>query len=160
EAVAIVVEPGCTGGPLPRVLHAGLVGDICKGTVVIIVIESARRIASDIEILIAVVVEVRRCHPHAVEVQLVETGSGRDVFKPAVTEVAIQGIPEWKRALAMRRFSTVYEKNVEQSVVVKIAKRDTSAHGFDEKSIGRLTTELLPGNSGLCSDVRKDFIGS
>jgi len=55
----------------------------------------------------------------------------------------------------MRRFSTVYEKHVEQSVVVRIEERDTSAHGFDEKSIGRLTTELLPGNSGLFRDVRK-----
>ena len=127
----------------------------------IIVIKSARRIAGDIEILITVVVEIRCSHTHAVEAQLVETSFGRDVFKPAVSLVAIQGITEWKRALAMRRFSTVHEKNVEQSVVIlDIEEPDTSAHGFDEKSIGRLTTELLPGNSGLFSDVRKDFIGS
>src|SRR5947208_3427333 len=89
ETIPIVVEPGCTSSPLPRALHAGLVSDICKGPVAIVVIKSARGIAGGIEVLIAVVVEICRSHPHAIEVQLLETGFGRDIFKLAVAQVSI-----------------------------------------------------------------------
>src|SRR5207248_5614745 len=89
EAIAIVVEPGGTSRPLPRVLHAGIVSDICKGPVAIVVIKSARGIAGGIEVLIAVVVEICRSHAHAIEIQLLETGFGRDIFKFAVAQVSI-----------------------------------------------------------------------
>src|SRR5579859_4668752 len=88
--VLVVIKPARAGGPATFVGHAGLLRDVGKRSVAVVVIEDGAPVAGDIEIRIAVVVKVTHGHPLAVKTLGAHSGFFRDVGKSAVAIVVIK----------------------------------------------------------------------
>src|SRR5258708_27348758 len=83
-AVLVVVEPAGAGGPCTFVGHASFVGHIAKGAITVVMIEDCSAVPSDIEIRIAVIIEIRDSHALSVVSFTAETGSVSNIRKRSI----------------------------------------------------------------------------
>jgi hypothetical protein len=57
----------------------------------------------------------------------------------------------------MKCFATVDEEDIFESVAVEIQERHPATHGFNQKTIRRLTAELLPVDARPLRDVSENL---
>src|SRR5262249_48614514 len=137
---AVIVEPGGAGRPLARVLHPSLFRDLGERPIPVVVKQRAGGIAGDKQIGVAVVVVVADGDSHSVKILAIDSGFGGDLLELAVPQVAIQRVAHGSGAFAARCFAAIYEKNVQQSVVVEVQESYSASHRLDEKAVRGLAT--------------------
>ena len=89
-AIFVVIEPSGAGGPSAFVGDAGFGGDIGEGSVAVVVIENGAAVAGDVEIGIAVVIEIADRNALAVVSFAADAGFFGDVGKSSVAVVVIE----------------------------------------------------------------------
>ena len=137
--IAIDVDKSCGSTPI-ALDQARLLTDIGKGAVALIAPQARVPIAGDNDILIAIIVIIRRCHPHAIQ-RLIETALLRHITKCAIALIAIQAHGRlWLLSLS-RPTAAVYEQNVEPSIAVVIEEPSPGTHSF--------RVPFLPSSPGL-----------
>ena len=105
-------------------------------------IENIFSVAGDVQIGEAVVVVIADGHSHAVVAVsgIGQAGFFRDVGETAVFVLPVEAVPV-ARILAIEILrqphgtgyaSAIYQKNIEQSVVVVIEQCDSAGHGLDQ----------------------------
>src|SRR5262249_37560016 len=80
----------------------------------------------------------------------------RHIFELAIAKVTVERVAHGLWALTSWRLASVQQKDIEQSVLIEIEKRDSATFGFNQICVGRLAVEPLPVNSGLLGDVTED----
>src|SRR5713101_3531987 len=90
-AVFVVVKPSCAGGPAALVGDTGLGGDIGEGAIAIVVVENGAAVAGDVDVRVAIVVEVTDGHALAVMPFAADPRFFGDVAERTITVVVIQG---------------------------------------------------------------------
>ena len=70
----------------------------------------------------------------------------------------VERVANENRALAVRSFPAVHEKEVLETVTVEIQERHTTAHGFNQKAVWRFPAEVAPRNTSLFCDISEDFL--
>ena len=133
--------------------------NIGESTVAIVVKESAGGKTGHIQIREAIVIEITDSDSHPVEVDVIHTSLGCDIFELPVAQVAVKRILYRIRALAAGSLASIHEANIRQSIVIKIEEGNSSSHGFDQKAIWRFATELPPGDPRFLGDVCEKFFG-
>ncbi len=139
-AVAVVIDEGAAGVPALQTAggaggDAGFAGDIGKGAVAIVVIESAVAPVGDEEIVMAVIVVIADAYALS-PAGAAQTGGGSDVGKRAVAIVLIEAVGG---LLALDRFGfeagAVDQEDIEPAVVIEIEEGGAAAGGFEQKAI-------------------------
>src|SRR5260370_23839578 len=132
-------KPGGTA-PAPA-RHTRLGGDIGESSVAIVVIQDVFSVARDIQIRVAIIIVVADGHAHTI---VSVTGIGQARLLGHIREGAIAILPEKpipipgivtlevvRRLHWTRKMSAIDEKDVEQSIIVIVKKRNSTGHGFD-----------------------------
>jgi hypothetical protein len=83
----------------------------------------------DVQIGVAVVVEVARCDAHAVAVNAGAAALGH-VFERAVAAVAIEAVPAAGRLI--EEVSALHQIQIEEAVIVHVEQRGAAAHDLRE----------------------------
>src|SRR5438876_11931463 len=104
-------------------------------------------ITGNVDVGIAVVIEIASCHAHSVERHASKTGFLGDILELAATEIPVQCIANGCRTVPLRSLAAGNEEQVFETVFVKIEEGDATAHGFDQISVLRLPVEMAPVNS-------------
>ena len=134
EAVVIEIYP-CRGGGPATACCAGLLADIGKRTVAVVMVEPVSAIGGHVEVLEAVVVVIANRDPHAIACAL-QAGLDSNVFERAVLLLVVKAIPIFLASLLgnsafrgwIRQGCAIDEKDVEKPVVVIVQERHTGAH--------------------------------
>src|SRR4030095_171263 len=134
--IAIIVKPACACGPTGWI-DTCLLGDVLKGPIGLVSIESRTAISGDIEIDETIVVEITGSHAHRVS-SATDPGFFGGVLKRSVGLLVVQAIPEtrvtlvWQGVRWHRIFdrSTVGQVNVEPPVVVIVKQTNPTTHRF------------------------------
>ena len=147
QAVVVVIHPYCRDRPhllaLPHTAaNAGFGGNVGESSVAIIVIKDVLPVARNEEIGVAVIVVVADRDAHAV-VARASAGKARGfrhVRETAVFVLAIEAIPVawvgtikflWKPHRAGHA-PAIYQKNVEQAIVIVVEQGHAARHRFNE----------------------------
>ena len=140
EAVAIVVEKGGAGAPA----GAGdpcTRGDVGEMAVAVSFQQYVRAEIGDVQIDVAVVVEIACCDPHSV-IADIGAAAGRDVLEHSAATVAKQviarrpavrhahGRPAQRRGTAggRRKTAALHHVHIQEPVVVHVEQSGTAAH--------------------------------
>ena len=130
-AVAVVVSPGSTGGPVAEG-YAGFGGDVGEGAVVVVMVEAVLAEVGDVEVRPAVVVVVGDGCAEAPAV-VGDASFGGDVGEGSVVVVVEEG------GVGCGVFAgegggggSVDEVDVEPAVVVVVEEGYAGADGFDD----------------------------
>ena len=129
-AVFVVVEPAGAGGPLASVGHARPGRDVGKSPVAIVVIKDRAAVTGDVQIRVAVVVEIAHGHPLPVKTFGPHAGFFRDVGECAVAVVAIERGAERLRRLVGVGGGRLHEVEVHEAVLVVVNPAQARAHGL------------------------------
>src|ERR1700716_249816 len=127
-AVIVVVEPNCTGSPTGRG-DTGLLCDVGKSSVSVVVIQNAFSVLGHVEIGEAIVIVVAHCGTHSI------APSGyasffRHVAEGTIPIVPIEGIAEWRIRIVEIATSAIDQVNIHPAVIVVIEKRAARAGGL------------------------------
>ena len=141
-AVVIVVEP--SGGYRPHLLavqhrpaHSGLVGDVRKGAVAVVMKELVLGDIGDEDVRPPIVVVISHRDADAVSLAL-DSGLLGNIREGTVAIVVEQPVPILGRLFLQRRNGrAVDEVNVQVPVVVVIEKRHAGEHGLGQILVGR-----------------------
>src|SRR5579859_7706338 len=152
-AIFVVIEPARAGGPASFVSNTSSCRDIGKGTVAIVVIKNRAPITGDIQIGIAIIVEVSDSHALAVVPFSANAGFLRHVGEGTIAVIVVK-----RAAQGMRWFVDVggcglNEVQIHQAILVVIDPSDACAHGFKVVLFFSLGGILLKGNFGALADV-------
>ncbi len=146
--MAVVIEIEKTGGDGPSATRdSRFGGDIREGSIAVVVIQDVLSVARDEEIGIAIIVVVADRDAHAVvaSARARQACGFRRVREAAIFILAIKAIPVarvgtikflWKQHRAGHA-PAIYQKNVEQAVVVVVEQGHATRHGFDEVFLRR-----------------------
>src|SRR5580658_924006 len=157
--IAVVVAPCGAGMPCRRIVerYAGLLGNIGKRSVVIVVVEAVLAPVRHKDIGPAVVVVVRNGHAETPAV-VGHAGLGRHVGERAVVVIMKQR-RVGRRLLAVERIKgrAVDDINIEPAVVVVVDQPHAGALGLDDVLLLRTAHLVRPmGQSGLLRIVFED----
>ncbi len=155
-AIAVVVAPGCAGGPVAEG-DAGLLGYVGEGAVVVVVVEPILAEVGDIDVGPAVVVVVSDGHAEAPAI-VADAG-----FLGHVGEGAVVIIVE-ERGMRRESFSierglgaAVHEIDIQPAIVVVIQEGDAGADAFEDVFLVGRTHDVMPfGQACLGGDVLED----
>ena len=129
-AVLVVVEPSGAGGPLALVRHTCFGCDFGKSSVAIVVIKDRAAVTGDVQIRVAVVVEIAHGHPLPVKTFGPHAGFFRDVGECAVAVVAIERGAERLQRFVGVGCARLHEVEVHEAVLVVINPAHARAHGL------------------------------
>ncbi len=145
-AVGVGVEEGGAGAP-PRVAGARFLGDVGKehpaGLGAVVAQQGVATDVGDVEVGIAVAVDVADGNPHAVAA-VVAAGACRDVFEAAVAAVAPQLVAGLRRAAV--ETAALHQVEVEIAVAVEVEERAAAPHDLREEEA--FAVPRLVGESG------------
>ena len=152
-AVAAVVSPGGSGGPVAK-LDSGLLGNVGEGSVMVVVVEAVFAEVGDVDVGVAVVVVVGDGGSEAPAV-VGDSGFGGDVGEGSVVVVVEEG-GVGGGGLAGHGFvgAAVDEVDVEPAVVVVVEEGYTGAYGVENVVLLWGSHAVVEGGqAGLCGDV-------
>src|SRR5215469_776842 len=158
KPVAIVVKPGGARRPSPGIPETRIFGDIGEGAIAVVVVEVTIWKSRDQNVLVAIIIKIRDSHTHAIGLGPAQTRLGCDVHKLAIAQIAIKGVLNGFLALPTRCFTAIQKKNIQPSVIVKIEKTDTAAHGLDQVAVGGNSVEMSPGETRLGCDIGENRV--
>src|ERR1700730_12073946 len=159
QAISIQIDPGGAGGPTAA-RNTGLLGYLGESAIAIVVVKLVSAIGSHIQILVAIVIVVPDCYPHAVAGTLEPSSLGY-VFKRAVGLLMEKSIPVLRTGFprdaafwsGISERSAVHQENVETSIIVVIEQRHACSHGFRQIVLGSVGGEVLEVQAKRCRSI-------
>ena len=103
-----------------------------------------------------IVVKIRDSDTRAICLDPAHTRLGCDVHKLAIAQIVIQSVLNRFLAFAPGGFTSIQQKNIHFSVVVKIEEPDTTSHGLDEIPVRGKSVEMSPAETGFGCYVGKN----
>ena len=152
-AIFVVIEPSGARGPSAFVGDSSLRGDVGERSVSVVVIKNGAAIAGDVQIRIAVIVEVTDRHSLTVVTFAADAGFLGDIGESSVAVVVVE-----RAAQRMRRFvniggSRLDEIQIHQAILVVVDPGHACPHGFEIIFFVGLRGVLLESDLGLLADV-------
>ena len=155
-AVAVVVSPRGSGGPVAEG-DAGLLCDVGKGAIVVVVEEAIFAEVGDVEVGPAVVVVVTDGNAEAPAV-VGDSGLGGDVGEGSIVIIVEEG-GVWRHSFVVhgRNGAAVDEVDVHPAIVVVVEQSDAGADAFDDVLLVGGSHLVVPlGEASLSGDVLED----
>ena len=159
QAVVIQVDPPGRAGPAAAA-DSGLLGDIGKGAVAVVVVEAVASVGGYENILVSIVVVVGDCNAHAVPHPF-ESSLFGNVLKGSVGLLVIHAVPVFRTGLlrdeALGRGigigGAVDQEEVEPAVIVAIEERHARAHRLKQIFACGVRGNVHEMHAGLLCDV-------
>ena len=129
-AIAIIIAPRGAGTEAAAA-HTRLIRYILKFTTAQVAIKSITVISGDVEIQLAVIVEIRDRHTHA-PAATSEPGIAGDVFELSVRLLVVQRDQRIAALAKIINGGSVDENDIEAAVIVTVKESDSAAHGLDD----------------------------
>src|SRR5215475_4069460 len=141
----VVIAPGSPRRP-PTERHMGLLGNIVKGPIVIIVIKTVRPEIGNIQIRPAIVVVVTYCHAESPAL-VGDAGFRRHICEGPIM-VVVKQHRAWRRLVSFqsRKRRPIDQINVQPSVFVVVKKGNARTRRFQDRNFlwsPRLVTKLV-----------------
>ena len=155
-AIAVVVAPGCAVAPVAQ-RHAGFLGHVGEGAVVVVAVEAVLAEVGDKDVGPAVVVKVANGHTEAPAV-VGHAGLRGHVGKRSVV-VVMEERGVRRRGLAGERVigRAIDEVDVEPAVVVVVDKAHAGAVGLQDVLFGAGAHHVLPASqAGRLAHILKN----
>src|SRR5579872_6561368 len=129
-AVLVVIEPPGAGGPSSFVGNAGLRSDVGESAVSIIVVENRAAITGDVQIRIAIVVEVTYGNTLTIVTFAPYSGLFRDVSESSIAVVVVKSAEQRMSGLIDVRCCRLDEEEIHESILVVVDPGNAGAHCF------------------------------
>ena len=119
-----------------------------KGSVAVVMVKNALRVAGDEDVLVAVTVIIPNRHSHGEEVGR-DAGLLGDVRESPVSIVAVESMTVGSRRVKEHALACVHEQQVHVPVIVVIKDRDPGRFGLRQVVLRRHRVVMDPHHAGL-----------